>query len=245
MVKKKRKVQKERIEIIDALRGLAVVLMVFHHAFYTSAFFLDTPWWLYRNPVFDVLQVIFVGVFVCLSGVSSRFSRSNINRGAIVLVLAMIVTYVTVRMDMPIYFGILHLLGFLMMFYGLTRKLWDTVPRKIAPYIYVSLIVFSAAARSVFTPVSHNLVLRDLLSVLGWRQAGFVSFDYQPILPMIFVFLFGTWMGQYIKERKFPKWFYKMKVPVFPFFGKNALVIYMIHQPILYGIAMLILHLFL
>ena len=237
------KEKKERVELIDALRGFAVVLMVIHHAFYNCAVFLGAPWWLYSNPVFNFLQAIFIGVFISVSGVSSRFSRGNIERGSIVIVIAVIITYVTVRMDMPIYFGILHLLGFLMIFYGITRKLWDKIPRKVAPLLYVALTILSSLARVYLSPSSDNLVIRDLLSALGWMQPGFVSFDYQPILPWIFVFLFGTWAGELIRENKFPQWFYTKKVPFFPLVGRNALLVYVLHQPILFGITMGIAHL--
>jgi len=235
--------KKRRIEIIDALRGFAVTLMVIHHGLYNVAAFLDAPWWLYRNPVFDVLQALFIGLFIVISGVSSRFSRGNVERGSIVIVISVVITYVTVRMEMPIYFGILHLLGFLMIFYGLTRKLWDRLPKKAAPVIYISLVIASALARIYLSPGSNNQVVRDILSVLGWRQPGFVSFDYQTILPWIFVFLFGTWVGEYIIEGKFPSWFYKIKVPFFPFIGRNALLIYVLHQPVLFGATMGILYL--
>jgi uncharacterized membrane protein len=232
-----------RIEIIDAVRGFAVVMMVAHHALYNSAAFLGAPWWVYRNPVFDVLQPFFVGLFVLVSGISSRFSRGNIERGAICIVFAVIITYVTTRMEMPITFGILHKLGLLMIFYGLTRKFWDKLPEKVAPTVYVTLILSTIAARIFLSPTSDNLVIRDLLSVLGWHQPGFVSFDYQPILPGIFIFLLGTWAGKYVKEEKFPKWFYEKKFPVFPIIGRNALAVYIIHQPILFSITMLIAHL--
>jgi len=234
--------KKSRIEIIDALRGIAVTLMVIHHALYNMAAFLGAPWWFYSNPVFDVLQALFIGLFIVISGVSSRFSRGNVERGSIVIVIAVIITYITYRMDMPITFGILHLLGFLMIFYGLTRKLLDRIPGKAAPVIYISLVILSVLARMYLSPSSDNLVIRDILSVLGWRQPGFVSFDYQTILPWIFVFLFGTWAGQYIREGKFPEWFYKLKVPFFPLVGRNALLVYILHQPVLFGITMGIAH---
>jgi len=230
--------KKKRIEIIDALRGFAVAMMVIHHAFYNAAVFLDAPWWLYSNPVFNALQGLFIGVFICISGVSSRFSRGNIERGAIVIVIAVIITYVTLRMEMPIYFGILHLLGFLMMFYGLTRKLWDGISRKVAPFIYIALIIASILARIYLSPTSGNPVFFDLLSILGWWQEGFVNYDNQTILPWIFVFLFGTWVGEYIREGKFPTWFYEKKVPFFPLVGRHALLVYILHQPILFGLMM-------
>jgi len=200
---------------------------------------LDAPWWIYRNPVFNVLQAFFIGLFLVISGVSSRFSRDNIKRGAIVIVISVLVTYVTIGIDMPIYFGILHLLGFLMLFYGITRKLWDKIPGKVAPVIYVVLVIATALARIFLSPVSDVYGLSDILSVLGWQQAGFVSFDYQPVFPWIFVFLFGTWVGKYILEKKFPDWFYTKKVPFFPFIGRHALIIYIVHQPVLFGLTFL------
>jgi len=234
----------KRIEIIDAVRGFSVVMMVAHHGLFNAVAFLGAPSWMHSNPAFSVLQPFFVGLFVLVSGISSRFSKDNISRGAICLVLAMLVTYVTVRMEMPIYFGILHKLGTLMLFYGLTRKFWDKIPAKVAPGIFISLILASIAARMFLSPTSDNLVIRDLLSVLGFRQRGFVSFDYQPILPGLFIFLLGTWAGKFIKERKFPKWFYEKTVPVFPAIGRKALLIYIIHQPVLFGLTMLIAYLF-
>ena len=234
---------KKRIEIIDALRGLAVILMVIHHALYNTTAFLGAPRWLYSNPVFNVLQAIFIGLFIIISGVSSRFSRGNIERGSIVIVIAVVITYVTLRMDMPIYFGILHLLGFFMIFYGITHKLWDKIPDKAAPFIYIGLLLLSIAARMYLSLTADNLVMRDVLSVLGWRQPGFVNYDNQVILPWIFVFLLGTWAGELIRQRKFPAWFYELKTPFFPLVGRNALVIYVLHQPVLFGIAMFIAYL--
>jgi uncharacterized membrane protein len=232
-----------RIEIIDAVRGFAVVMMIAHHALFNAAAFLGAPWWVYSNTVFDILQPFFVGLFVLVSGISSRFSKGNVERGAIVLVFGVIVTYVTVRMEMPIYFGILHKLGVLIMFYGLTRKYWDKIGAKTAPIIYITLILACIAASVLLDPTSDNLVVRDILSVLGWRQRSFTSYDYQPILPGIFIFLLGTWAGKYIKEEKFPKWFYEAKFKIFPALGRKALMIYIIHQPILFSLTMLIAHL--
>ena len=248
---RKRK-DRKRIEIIDGLRGLAVSLMVIHHMLYNLTTFLGAPRWIFSNPVFDFLQAVFIGVFLFLSGVSSRFSRSNIRRGLITLALAVVISAATYVIGMPIWFGILHLLGFCMLFFGVTKKLWDVVPRKAAPAIFITLTAGSALARRYYDLTSGHLWVRNLLYTFGWPQSdyfdtsllpwqpGFVigSFDYQPLLPWIFVFLLGTWAGLYIAERKLPDWFYEKKVPFFPVIGRKALLIYVLHQPVMYGIVM-------
>jgi len=236
--------KKQRIEIIDATRGLAVALMVAHHALYDMQAFLGAPEWFYHNPVFNVLQVIFVGLFMFVSGISSRFSRGNIERGVKALLLGVAISYVSIRiLDMPILFGILSVLGTFMLFYGVTRKFWDNIPAKLAITLYIALIILSVLALRLFSPTSEIPAVRDILYVLGWNQQGYISFDHQTILPGIFVFLLGTRIGEYVKDGKLPQWFYEKKFPFFPVVGRNALLIYILHQPVLYGITLLIMYL--
>jgi len=232
------KKESNRIEIIDALRGLSVVLMVAHHLLYNLTAFLDAPSWMFSNPVFDILQPFFAGLFIFLSGISSRFSGSNIKRGLIAFALAIGITIVTSIMKMPIMWGVLHLLAFCMVFFGLTRKLWDKIPKTVAPILFIALVIISSAATSHIHIVCEHSWIRYLVSILGWSQQGFISFDYFPILPWLFVFLLGTWAGTFVRDRRLPKWFYDFKVPIFPLVGRKALIIYILHQPILYGLVM-------
>ncbi|MDR0490095.1 MAG: DUF1624 domain-containing protein [Oscillospiraceae bacterium] len=222
--------KKERIEIIDALRGFSVVLMVIHHLLYDCVEFLGAPEWLFTNPVFDVLHYIFAGLFILLSGISSRFSRGNVKRGLKVIAVAAAISLVTYLMDMPIWFGILHLLGFSMLFFGLTQKLWDAIPRKAAPVAYIASIVAGALATAYIPLKSRHIWM------FGWSQPDFVIYDYFPLLPWLFVFILGTWAGIYIVEKKLPAWFYEKKIPFFPAIGKKSLLIYILHQPILFVI---------
>ena len=226
--------KKRRIELIDAVRGLAVILMVIHHLLFDLVEFLNAPEWLYSNPVFDILHYFFAGLFIFLSGISSKFSRSNVKRGLKAFALALGISAVTYFIDAPIRFGVLHLLGFAMVFYGLTQRLWDGIPRRAAPFIYLALLVGSAlAVRFIVIDFEH-------IWMLGWTVEGFVSYDYFPVFPWLFVFLAGTWAGQYIIEEKLPRRFYEQKVPLFPAVGRKSLLIYVLHQPVMYGLVMLI-----
>ncbi|MGE4484199.1 MAG: heparan-alpha-glucosaminide N-acetyltransferase [Oscillospiraceae bacterium] len=229
---------KKRIQLIDATRGLCVILMVGHHFLYDLVVFLGAPAWLFSNPVLNSLHYFFAGMFIFLSGVSSRFSRSNLKRGVKVFLIAMVLSIVTWFMDMPIRFGVLHLLGFCMIFYGLTYKLWESFPAAVLP-IFCSVLLFLTAnlAGGVVSGTKF-------LWMFGWTYPGFYSSDYFPIFPWLFVFIFGTWAGKYIRDGRLPAWFYSVQVPLFPTVGQKALLIYVLHQPVLYVITLFIKKLF-
>ncbi len=234
-----------RIELIDALRGVAVFLMVFHHFFYDLCWLLGdwtaevfgSRWVLFSNPVFDFLHYIFAGLFIFLAGLSCRLSRSNLRRGTICFAIAMAMTFVTSLplIDSPIRFGVLHLLGLSMMIYGLAAD--KNVPRFLRLGIYLALF---AASIWLTSSVSTEEIAKWLFP-LGWTYPGFYSADYFPLFPWLFVFLVGSWAGYYVADKKLPARFYDRKgVPFFSWLGKKALIIYIIHQPILYGLVMLI-----
>ncbi len=229
-----------RIQAIDALRGFCVVLMCFHHFFYDLAAFLGAPWWIFSNPVFNVLHYIFAGCFILLSGVSSRFSRSNLRRGGILLLIALALTAVTWLGDhlggkllgwepgVLIVCGVLHMLAVCMLFYGFTHRFWDRLPDWV-------MILFCVLA-AVLTARLANGVLIDgpeWLFPFGFIAEGFYSADYFPLFPWLFVFLFGTWLGEKIRAGKLPEGFYTYRVPFFPAVGRHALLIYILHQPVL------------
>ena len=223
--------RKKRIDAIDAARGLALVLM--HHFLIDLVNLCGAPMWIFSNPVFDVLHYIFAGLFIFLAGLCCRFSHSNLRRGVICFAIAMVITVVSSLpiINDPIRFGVLHLLGFSMIFFALTHRAWDAIPRKVAPVIYVLMTVASAYL------VAHTSIgnAARWLFPFGWTYKGFYTADWFPIFPWLFVFLIGTWAGLYVTERKLPERFYSFTCPVLPQIGRRSLLIYVLHQPILYG----------
>lgn len=229
-----KKDKKGRIEILDGLRGLAVIFMVAYHFLYDAVNFLGVPDKYINNTVADVVQIVTATTFVVLCGISSHFSKSNIKRGIETLVIAVIISVVTFIIDMPIIFGILHLLGVCMLLYGLLKRYIDKVPAWIILAAGVVLSVLSKIAVDTINPEI------GYLWILGFPEKGFVSYDYFPLLPWLFVFLTGTAIGYYIKEQKLPRQFYTLKVPVLSAIGRYSLIIYVVHQPLLYLIMMIL-----
>lgn len=222
---------------MDAMRGLSLCLMVIHHFLYDLVVFAGAPSWFFWNPVFEVLHYFFAGLFILLSGVSSNFSRSNTKRGLKALAVALGITVVTYFMEMPILFGVLHLLGTCMLLYGLTQNRWQDWQRrneKAQPLVCIlGILVFARLVNGYPTTIPH-------LWMFGLTTPDFYSSDYFPLLPWMFVFLLGTWAGRYVREGRLPRWFYEAKAPLLAAVGRRSLLIYVAHQPVLYGLTMLL-----
>ncbi|MCL2030271.1 MAG: DUF1624 domain-containing protein [Oscillospiraceae bacterium] len=286
--------EKGRIPLLDALRGLSILLMVAYHAGYNLAAREYIPDTVLYNPFMGALVVLFAGLFIVLAGVSSRFSRSNLRRALVTLGCAALVTAVSCailpapwlalkaayslpveeaevgrlvlerrlplsekaqtalgRLDLPaepdpeaaagkavlqsyrrpndllgtpVTIGILHLLGACMLIYWLLEKLTrrlklppgDMTVIAGVPLIAVFLSVYYRPGASGFWP--------DIPSA-----------DWFPIVPWGLLFLLGAMLGGPIREGRLPEWFYRFNMPFLPSVGRRTLIIYLAHQPVLYG----------
>ncbi len=237
-----------RILMLDEIRGFAIVCMVVHHMFYDIGFILGLEW---GSRIFDILcvfQPLFWAAFILTSGICSRMSRSTVKRGLLVLAAGGVITMVTaVIMPMlhitgaEIYFGILSCLGSCMIITGIFMPLIEKSNEKIG--MAVSAFLFFATyniGKGVLlfglVPLPDFLYRCNFLFPLGIAGKNFVSADYFPIIPWLFMFLFGAFFGQYAKEERLPAVMYKKHAPFLQAAGKNSLWVYLLHQPILYGI---------
>jgi uncharacterized membrane protein len=71
---------------------------------------------------------------------------------------------------------------------------------------------------------------------LGFYNANFFSADYFAIIPWIFMFIFGAFIGKYASEGAFPQWTYKKHCKLFAFVGRNSLWFYLAHQVAIYAV---------
>ena len=245
----------KRIHLMDELRGFAVFCMVFYHGFYTLAFLMGQSWgeWLYR--FFMPAEPWFAGLFIFIAGISSNLTHSNLVRGVKLLGVALLVTLATAIAvpDELIVFGILHFLSVCMIAFGLLQLLRRRLGRTEEPPfrlwpVVVCAVLFIVTRYLASGYLQIPFVLRVFLPS-GWYQAwlaplglpgpGFSSADYFPLLPWCFVFAAGTVVGRLAKAGKFPAWTYPSRVPFFSFLGRHALLIYVLHQPVIYGAALL------
>ena len=220
--------------------------MVFYHAMFTMGFMFGMKTAEDMFYFFSFISPAFAFAFIMMCGISSTLSRSNLKRSFPIIGAAVAVTLVSLFMtpDAPILFGILHLLGFSVLSYSLTEKLFA----KINPVagLVVSFIIFLLCYNvqngylgfeGVFTiSLPHSLYSNNLFSFFGFVKAGTSYSDYFPLLPWFFAFTAGVFAGRLLKGR-YPKFMYKARVPFFTLLGTNAFIIYVIHQPIIFGVS--------
>ena len=225
-----------RVYIIDALRGLSILLMVVYHLhfdFYEQGI-------IGRNVIFSplvrFLQTFFASLFILMSGISCRFSRNNLKRGLLMFAAGMAVTAVTYLYDpdLIVRFGILHFLGAAAVLFALLQKPLDRlIPKAAAPFLCVLLAILT------WDLPNHTYGVRWLW-MFGFPPPNFISSDYFPILPNIFIYLFGTWLGTYIAAGRFPSWFYRFRCRPLEWIGKKTIWVYLVHQPVCVAIVWLI-----
>lgn len=231
---------KHRIWELDAFRGLSILFMIFLHLMYDLVELYQIIDWEY--PLwFRVLNKLGGIVFLVLSGLCVTLGRHCLRRGLTVLGCGMLVSAVTCGMylfgfdkSILIYFGVLHCLGTCMILWLLFRHFPSWL-------LLVLGVIFIVA----------GLYLWDLATVdylwlmpLGLKSADFVSSDYFPLLPNLGYFLIGAVIGRLAYRKKVtllpavnPK---NPAIRALTFCGRHSLIIYLLHQPILSGICMLL-----
>lgn len=246
------KSKRKRIYFLDELRGFAILCMIVHHAFLDVGDVLGLTWG-YR--IFDALctvQPAFWAIFIIISGICSRLSRNTIKRGFVVLGAGLIITLFT-AVIMPlfgftgskIYFGILHCLGCCMIITGLLMPVISKINYKLGAAISAFLFIFTYGINTgtmLFTLIKlpASWYQYDFLAPLGVYSKNFKSADYFSIIPWLFLFLFGAFIGKLAINENLPKFMYKQRSKFLCTVGKNSLWVYILHQPAIYLIMLII-----
>lgn len=224
--------------------------MVVYHFFYDliDGQILFAPFF-YSRPM-NMIRDIFAGLFMFISGISCLLSRNNLRRGILCMGAALLVTAASALFfpEMPIRFGILHLLGICMILYGLLEPISHKM-KPVGGFILCVLLFFlTFGVRQGFIGIPALLEISipqifyqtDVFFPFGILTEGFVSGDYFPLFPWMFCFFAGSFFALWYRRRHIPAWIYRTHIPFLALAGKNTLWIYLLHQPVLFVILILI-----
>ena len=180
-------------------------------------------------------------IFVVLSGCCATLGSRSFRRGCIVFSCGMLISLVTFGMyrlgmasrDVIVWFGVLHLLGVCMMLYPVYKKL----PTQALAAVGVVLVVTGYL-------ILGTVVEAKFLFPFGFVYEGFTSSDFFPILPHLGWYMLGTVLGRTVyadKKTRLPGTFRESAIArFFCWCGRQSLFIYLLHQPVVYGLLELI-----
>ena len=238
-----------RLWEIDTLRGFAIVEMVFYHFMWDLRYFglTDTnmvqgPWqWFARSIATLFIFIMGVSLTLSYNRMSRKPGKANLFgkfflRGAKVFGLGLIITIATYFFIGRgfVIFGILHLIGLsiILAYPFLKVNKWISLVAGIL-IIIAGIYVDGLRANNPW------------LVWLGIKQSGSYMVDYYPVLPWFGIALIGVFAGYSLYpqgQRTFslPEWGQHAPIRSLMFLGRHSLLIYMIHQPIIIGIFILL-----
>ncbi|MGH8851810.1 MAG: heparan-alpha-glucosaminide N-acetyltransferase [Casimicrobiaceae bacterium] len=224
-----------RIPAIDGLRGVAIGLMiVYHFAFDLNSFafiradFDHDPFWLGFRGVIVTSFLLLVGLSLQLArraGITRRHFWRRIALIAFCAILVSTASYVTFPQTF-ITFGILHCIA-------LASVLAWPATRFPRAALAAGAVVVAAG-----NTVTLALFDRPWLNWVGLMTHKPATEDYVPLLPWLGVVLIGIASGAWLADRQYrplrrlsrvaPRWL--------TWLGRHSLLVYMVHQPVLYGL---------
>lgn len=233
-----------RCALLDELRGLDLISMMLYHGMWDLVYLfgVSAPW--YGSWQGELWQQSICWVFLLLSGFCLPLGRHPVKRGAMVFGCGALVTAVTL-IFMPadaVWFGVLTLLGSAMIITGLLEKWLEKVPPVVGLAGSFFLFYFTRHAADGYLQLGHWLITLPgflyanyFTAYLGFYPFGFFSADYFPLIPWLFLFWTGFYLYHLVgKERLEP--LHRSVCPPLGWLGRNSLLLYLLHQPVIYGV---------
>ncbi|WP_114861447.1 DUF1624 domain-containing protein [Azospirillum brasilense] len=226
-----------RVGVVDTARGVALLAMALYHGSWDLTYLGLADFDLFGDPLWLAARTGILGSFLILSGLSLVLAaeggidrRRFLRRFALLVLAALGVSAVSLAMfpDSPIVFGVLHhmavasLLGL-----ALLRLSWP------------ALLLLGVAVIALGETVALPLFDEPWLRWIGLMTFAPESNDYVPLFPWFGGFLFGMALGRLWRPGP-------AGTPGgaagrgFAWAGRHSLAVYLLHQPVLFGLLSLL-----
>lgn len=237
---------KKRLHLIDEYRGFVVLNMIAYHAIWDLVYMFGVHIEWYKSDAGHIWQQWICWSFILVSGFCWQMSRHPLKRGLLVYGAGAVISLVTVLV-MPsakVQFGVLTLLGSCMILMIPFDLLFRKVNTWVGSVCSFFLFLFTYPVnRGYFGFGSQRMVeLPDewyanaFTTYLGFMEKGFFSTDYFSLIPWLFLFVTGYFLYGIVRKNCLVDILVRSIYPPLGWVGKHALIIYMLHQPVIYGV---------
>ena len=234
--------KKSHFDIIDTIRGFAILLMFIYHFSYDLNYFnfarlnfATGDFWLNFRVLIITLFLTIMGISLYLANYRGLNKKHFLRRLTLLIVYSILVSISSWVMfpTAMIFFGILHfiavasVLGLLFIRFGLMN------------------LFFGLALIIIGQTIEHPVFDHSYLRWFGLMTTLPITVDYVPLLPWFGVVLIGIYMGEILSQRPPESFFrsWKSNDPISHILalgGRHSLHIYMLHQPLFLGILYII-----
>lgn len=241
------RVKRKRYDLLDTIRGIVLVSMIIYHACWNFVYIYGLDWKWYKSQWAYIWQQSICWTFILLSGFCFSLGKRHLKSGLMVFGSGLLVTLVTLA-AMPrnrVVFGVLTCIGSCILLLGFTEKIVRNIPDETGSGVSFILFLFTKYINSGYLgfgdmriwKLPQSLYRNYITAYLGFPFKGFYSTDYFSLLPWLFLFLTGFYLyGLADKYGWLKKSVMEKNISFFSFLGRHSLLIYLLHQPVIYGI---------
>ncbi|WP_295884949.1 heparan-alpha-glucosaminide N-acetyltransferase domain-containing protein [uncultured Anaerococcus sp.] len=226
---------------LDKWRGFTIISMVLFHLIYNINYFWQIDW--YDGTIFNkIWQLSIACSFFIISGITSNFltPERNIKRGIKTSLIGFAITVITyiAAPSQFILWGVLNGLGASIIITGLIQYFTDISLKWAIVFLLLFVISYKVPRGILY----ENQVFKNFYDLnffyLGFPSNDFHSTDYFPIIPWVFIYIFGFYWGKSLKNKNFYGKYGRDSM--LAKIGRYAMPIYLAHQIILYPLITLI-----
>ena len=244
---KEQKQKVRRLAGLDTIRGITLLSMMLYHTCWDLVFLFGKKIPGYSGFGGYVWQQSICWTFILLAGFCWSLGHHHLKRGLIVFGSGILITFVTL-LAMPesrVIFGVLTLIGSCMLLLIPMEKLLLKLRAEIGLVgSFLLFLLFRNVNTGYLGFENWNILkLPDgfyenlFTTYLGFPQKGFFSADYFSLLPWFFLFLTGFYLYQLVQKNHMMGKLFSWGVPGFDVIGRHSLLIYLLHQPVVFGIS--------